>query len=48
MDDLAALIGVNALAAGDTFNLTSTAPIQILGINVDENRAAVTPFLPSF
>jgi len=48
MDDLAALVGLNALAAGDTFNLVSTTPVQILGINVDESRAAVTPFLPSF
>ncbi len=48
MDDIAALVGLNALAAGDTFSLVSTAPVQILGINVDESRAAVTPFLPSF
>jgi hypothetical protein len=48
VDSLAGLVGLNSLASGDTMNLTSTAAIQILGVNVDESANTAMPFLPSF
>jgi hypothetical protein len=48
MDDVAALTGAGLLAAGDVFNLASTAAIQVLGIYADENAGTAKPFLPTF
>ncbi len=48
MDDLATLLGVPALTAGDVVTVTATSGVQILGLNADESNATVTPFLPVF
>ncbi|HXJ41716.1 MAG TPA: hypothetical protein VNH18_20740 [Bryobacteraceae bacterium] len=48
MDDVAALTGAGSVAAGDMLNLSSTAAIQILGVNADETAGTATPFLPAF
>ena len=48
MDELGALFGGVNVAAGDRFSLVSTAPIQILGMNVDETAWTIVPFLPTF
>ena len=48
MDDLASLLNVNEVQDGDRFSMVATSPIQILGLNVDENAGIVAPFLPVF
>ena len=48
VDTLSQLLGGVAVAAGDTVTLTSTATIQILGINGDEGTQSLTPFIPQF
>lgn len=48
MDELGALFGGVNVAAGDRFSLVSTAPIQILGMKVDETAWTIVPFLPTF
>jgi hypothetical protein len=48
MDDAAALTGAADVRQGDVFSLTSTSPIQILGMIVDEAAGSVKPFLPAF
>ena len=48
MDDVAALLGGIAVAAGDEINITATSGVQILGLYADENAGTVTPFLPAF
>ncbi len=48
MDDLATLLGVPSLGAGDVVSVTSTSGVQILGLYGDENLGTVTPFVPAF
>ena len=48
MDELGSLFGGVNVSAGDMFSLVSTAPIQILGMNVDETAWTIVPFLPTF
>lgn len=48
MDDIAALLNLPGIQAGDRFSLFSTSAIQILGLTVDENAGTVIPFLPTF
>ena len=48
MDDLATLLGVPSLAAGDVVSVTSTSGVQILGLFGDESLGMVKPFLPAF
>ena len=48
MDELGALLNGMTLNPGDTVNVVSTAFIQILGIQGDDNTQALKPFLPVF
>jgi hypothetical protein len=48
MDELANLLGGDAVAAGDTVTVTATAGVQILGLNCDDNAHTVSAFLPGF
>lgn len=48
VDDLAAILGIPSILQGDQLNVLCTAPIQMLGLAVDENAGTVTPFLPAF
>ncbi len=47
VEDLAKLLGMS-LSAGDTVTVTSTAAVQIVGINGNEIAQTVSPFLPAF
>ena len=48
VDDLSSLLNGAIVNPGDTVQLMSTAPLQILGLLGDESAVTVTPFLPSF
>ena len=48
VDDLSALLGGIQLHDGDVVKVTSTTPVQMLGIAGDENTGKATPFLPVF
>jgi hypothetical protein len=48
VDDLSSLLNGAVVSAGDTVRLTSTAPVQILGLLGDESAVTVTPFFPTF
>ena len=48
VDDLSALLGGLQLRNGDIVQITSTSPVQMLGIAGDENTGKATPFLPVF
>ncbi len=47
VDELATLLG-SAVQPGETVELTSTAMIQILGVNGDDATKTLTPFIPKF
>lgn len=48
VDDLSSLLNGVAVSAGNTFKLTATAPLQILGLLGDESAVTVSPFFPTF
>jgi hypothetical protein len=48
VDDVSSLMNGAVVNPGDTFRLTSTAPLQILGLLGDESAVTVAPFFPSF
>jgi hypothetical protein len=48
MDDLATLLNLPTVNPGDTVSVTSTAPLQIMGLLVDESNVTVTPLIPTF
>jgi hypothetical protein len=48
VDDLSTLLNGAIVNPGDTVQLMSTAPLQILGLLGDESTVTVTPFFPSF
>ena len=47
MDDVSNLLHT-AVAAGDVINVSSTANVQILGLDCDEKAYTVSPFVPAF
>jgi hypothetical protein len=47
MDDISSLLG-SILAPGDSVTVSATSAIQILGLQGDETKNTVTPFLPVF
>lgn len=47
-DSLTALLGGASINPGDTVQLNSTAPIQIMGLNGDDQAQTLAPFVPSF
>jgi hypothetical protein len=48
VDDLTALLHGVTPQAGETVRITSTSPVQILGILVNENAGTALPLLPQF
>jgi hypothetical protein len=48
VDDLSSLLNGAVVNPGDIVQVTSTAPLQILGLLGDESAVTVTPFFPSF
>jgi hypothetical protein len=48
MDDLVSLLNGTTVKSGDVIKVTTSSPIQIVGILADETALTVTPFLPSF
>ena len=47
MDDFSTLLGAT-VGASDAFGVSSTSPVQMVGLCLDETAWKVTPFLPSF
>ena len=47
-DSLTALLNGASVQPGDTVQLNSTAPVQIMGLNGDDQAETLAPFVPSF
>jgi len=47
MDEVSSIVGT-ALSAGDTVTVSASAAVQILGLQGDETKGTVQPFLPVF
>ena len=47
-DSLPALLNGASIQPGDTVQLNSTAPVQIMGLNGDDQAQTLAPFVPSF
>ncbi len=47
-DSLTALLNGASIQPGDTVQLNSTSPIQIMGLNGDDQAQTLAPFVPSF